>query len=134
MESGVKSALKSLKERGLGNFLRDLKEVGFLNVLLDGNILQTKIHNIGATLVGIDKFGNKYYEKYGDTQYGAVITPFRSQSEHDKVVIACICIFCILNLLLLFSRKTQVGRICREESLQCISGATRMARLAPPHN
>lgn len=23
---------------------------------------QTKIHNIGATLVGVDKFGNKYYE------------------------------------------------------------------------
>lgn len=31
---------------------------------------QTKIHNIGATLVGVDKFGNKYYEKLGDTQYG----------------------------------------------------------------
>ncbi|KAJ0080574.1 hypothetical protein Patl1_23863 [Pistacia atlantica] len=30
---------------------------------------QTKIHNIGATLVGVDKFGNKYYEKYGDTQH-----------------------------------------------------------------
>lgn len=31
---------------------------------------QTKIHNIGATLVGVDKFGNKYYEKYEDTQHG----------------------------------------------------------------
>jgi hypothetical protein len=31
---------------------------------------QTKIHNIGATLVGVDKFGNKYYEKLHDTQYG----------------------------------------------------------------
>ncbi|WRX35209.1 NADH dehydrogenase [ubiquinone] 1 alpha subcomplex subunit 12 - like 2 [Theobroma cacao] len=31
---------------------------------------QTKIHNIGATLVGVDKFGNKYYEKLGDTQCG----------------------------------------------------------------
>lgn len=31
---------------------------------------QTKIHNIGARLVGVDKFGNKYYEKLGDTQYG----------------------------------------------------------------
>ncbi|KAL5663962.1 hypothetical protein ACJX0J_024070, partial [Zea mays] len=38
--------------------------------LLDGNLLQTKIHNIGATLVGVDKFGNKYYEKLHDTQYG----------------------------------------------------------------
>lgn len=31
---------------------------------------QTKIHNIGATLVGVDKFGNKYYEKLEDTQFG----------------------------------------------------------------
>jgi len=31
---------------------------------------QTKIHNIGATLVGLDKFGNKYYEKLQDTQHG----------------------------------------------------------------
>ena len=31
---------------------------------------KTKIHNIGATLVGVDKFGNKYYEKLGDTQCG----------------------------------------------------------------
>lgn len=31
---------------------------------------QTKIHNIGATLVGVDKVGNKYYEKLGETQYG----------------------------------------------------------------
>jgi len=31
---------------------------------------QTKIHNIGATLVGVDKFGNKYYEKLQDTQHG----------------------------------------------------------------
>ncbi|XP_031248581.1 probable NADH dehydrogenase [ubiquinone] 1 alpha subcomplex subunit 12 [Pistacia vera] len=70
MASGVKSAFKSVKVRGLGTFLRDLKETGFLNVLFDGNLLQTKIHNIGATLVGVDKFGNKYYEKYGDTQHG----------------------------------------------------------------
>ncbi|KAE8692973.1 NADH dehydrogenase 1 alpha subcomplex subunit 12 [Hibiscus syriacus] len=31
---------------------------------------QTKVHGIGATLVGVDKFGNKYYEKLGDTQIG----------------------------------------------------------------
>lgn len=31
---------------------------------------QTKIHNIGARLVGVDKFGNKYYEKLEDTIYG----------------------------------------------------------------
>ncbi|KAJ0079898.1 hypothetical protein Patl1_23864 [Pistacia atlantica] len=39
MASGVKSALKSVKVRGLGTFLRDLKETGFLNVLFDGNLL-----------------------------------------------------------------------------------------------
>lgn len=42
----------------------------FRRCLPDGNLLQTKIHNIGATLVGVDKFGNKYYEKLGDTQFG----------------------------------------------------------------
>lgn len=32
---------------------------------------QTKIHNIGATLVGVDKFGNKYYQRVDEeTQYG----------------------------------------------------------------
>jgi hypothetical protein len=33
---------------------------------------QTKIHGIGATLGGggVDKYGNKYYEKLHDTQYG----------------------------------------------------------------
>ncbi|CAL5206527.1 unnamed protein product [Lathyrus oleraceus] len=31
---------------------------------------QTKIHNIGAILVGVDKYGNKYYEKTENTQYG----------------------------------------------------------------
>lgn len=30
---------------------------------------QTKIHNIGAKLVGVDKFGNKYYENL-DVQCG----------------------------------------------------------------
>ncbi|THG05431.1 hypothetical protein TEA_011825 [Camellia sinensis var. sinensis] len=107
MASLLKSALKSIRERGLGNFLRELREEGYLSCLADGNLLrkegrcrdgalakghrrasggglrrlnssalrkeisrQTKIHNIGATLVGVDKFGNKYYEKLGETQYG----------------------------------------------------------------
>ena len=30
---------------------------------------ETTLHTHGATLVGIDKFGNKYYEKLG-AQYG----------------------------------------------------------------
>ncbi|TXG48703.1 hypothetical protein EZV62_024578 [Acer yangbiense] len=42
----------------------------FRRCLPDGNLLQTKLHNIGAKLVGVDKFGNKYYEKLGNTQYG----------------------------------------------------------------
>ncbi|KAL4568015.1 hypothetical protein LXL04_023615 [Taraxacum kok-saghyz] len=79
MASVVKNVLKSIRERGLVNFARELREEGFLfvlfpstylNCLTDGNLLQTKIHNIGATLVGVDKVGNKYYEKLGETQYG----------------------------------------------------------------
>jgi NADH dehydrogenase (ubiquinone) 1 alpha subcomplex subunit 12 len=31
---------------------------------------ETKIHSIGATLVGVDGFGNKYYEKLENTQFG----------------------------------------------------------------
>ncbi|KAH9727977.1 hypothetical protein WN944_016287 [Citrus x changshan-huyou] len=65
----MKSALKSIRERGLGSFLRELKEEGFLRALLDGNLMQTKLHNRGATLVGVDKFGNKYYQKL-DEQFG----------------------------------------------------------------
>ncbi|KAF4393346.1 hypothetical protein F8388_023150 [Cannabis sativa] len=69
MASVVKSVFKSIKERGVGNFLRELREEGYLKALLDGNLMQTKIHNIGATLVGVDKVGNKYYQQL-DTQYG----------------------------------------------------------------
>ncbi|KAG2375536.1 NADH dehydrogenase [ubiquinone] 1 alpha subcomplex subunit 12 [Vigna angularis] len=69
MASVVKNVLKSIREKGFGTFLRELKDEGYLRCLPDGNLLQTKIHNIGATVVGVDKFGNKYYEKLGDTQY-----------------------------------------------------------------
>ena len=31
--------------------------------------METKIHSIGATLVGVDGFGNKYYEKLENTQF-----------------------------------------------------------------
>ncbi|MCO5549072.1 hypothetical protein L7F22_002538 [Adiantum nelumboides] len=37
--------------------------------LRDGNLMETALHSRGATLVGVDKFGNKYYEKL-NTQYG----------------------------------------------------------------
>ncbi|XP_043718383.1 probable NADH dehydrogenase [ubiquinone] 1 alpha subcomplex subunit 12 isoform X2 [Telopea speciosissima] len=61
MASLLKNALKTIREKGIGNVLRELREEGYT---------QTKIHNIGGTLVGVDKFGNKYYEKLKNTQYG----------------------------------------------------------------
>ncbi|KAL6291810.1 hypothetical protein ACE6H2_009320 [Prunus campanulata] len=69
MATVVKSVVKAIRERGLRTFLKELKEDGYANCIFDGNLLQTKIHNIGARLVGVDKIGNKYYEKL-DTQYG----------------------------------------------------------------
>ncbi|MED6218046.1 hypothetical protein PIB30_023428 [Stylosanthes scabra] len=68
--SVVKNVMKSIREKGFGAFLRELKDEGYLRCLPDGNLLQTKIHNIGATLVGVDKFGNKYYEKLENMQCG----------------------------------------------------------------
>ncbi|CAM8992164.1 hypothetical protein QQ045_006599 [Rhodiola kirilowii] len=70
MTAVVKGALKLIKEKGLGGFWREIKNEGYLRCLPDGNLLQTKIHNIGATVVGVDKFGNKYYEKLEGVQYG----------------------------------------------------------------
>ncbi|KAJ3689525.1 hypothetical protein LUZ61_018689 [Rhynchospora tenuis] len=70
MAAVVRGVFKAIKEKGIGGFFRDVRDEGYLNCIFDGNLLQTKIHGIGATLVGVDKFGNKYYEKLGDTQYG----------------------------------------------------------------
>ncbi|PWZ55755.1 putative NADH dehydrogenase [ubiquinone] 1 alpha subcomplex subunit 12 [Zea mays] len=115
MAAVVRGVLRGIKEKGLTNFIRDVRDEGYLNcfcVVPDMSSLvwtnafwtgtfckwpptyspffkewvwlcvsavstanlffprQTKIHNIGATLVGVDKFGNKYYEKLHDTQYG----------------------------------------------------------------
>ncbi|GMN44189.1 hypothetical protein TIFTF001_013389 [Ficus carica] len=70
MASVVKSAFRAIREKGVSNFLRELRDEGYLRCLPDGNLLQTKIHNIGAKLVGVDKFGNKYYEKLEGMQYG----------------------------------------------------------------
>ncbi|KAM1055036.1 hypothetical protein ACFX2I_002313 [Malus domestica] len=69
MATAVKSVAKAIRERGLRSYLKELKEDGFLNCIFDGNLTQTKIHNIGARLVGVDNIGNKYYEKL-DAQYG----------------------------------------------------------------
>ncbi|KAM1021146.1 hypothetical protein ACFX2J_042091 [Malus domestica] len=69
MATVVKSVVKAIRERGLRSYLKELKEDGFLNCIFDGNLTQTKIHNIGARLVGVDQIGNKYYEKL-DSQYG----------------------------------------------------------------
>ncbi|OMO71147.1 NADH:ubiquinone oxidoreductase, 17.2kDa subunit [Corchorus capsularis] len=60
----VKSALKAIREKGLRNFFRELKEEGYTKCIFDGNLLQTKIHNIGATLVGVDKFGRHRWVEY----------------------------------------------------------------------
>ncbi|KAG6510530.1 probable NADH dehydrogenase [ubiquinone] 1 alpha subcomplex subunit 12 [Zingiber officinale] len=62
MASLVRGILSTIKEKGVGGFIKHLRDEGYTKCLLDGNLLQTKLHNIGATLVGVDKFGNKYYE------------------------------------------------------------------------
>ncbi|KAK6926152.1 NADH dehydrogenase [ubiquinone] 1 alpha subcomplex subunit 12 [Dillenia turbinata] len=66
----VKNVIKAIREKGVGAFLRELKEEGYTKCIFDGNLLQTKIHNIGASLVGVDQFGNKYFERLEDTQFG----------------------------------------------------------------
>ena len=48
MASVLRSVMKSIREKGLGGFIRELKDEGYLRYLPDGNLLQTKIHNIGA--------------------------------------------------------------------------------------
>uniref|UniRef100_A0A0D6R476 NADH dehydrogenase [ubiquinone] 1 alpha subcomplex subunit 12 n=1 Tax=Araucaria cunninghamii TaxID=56994 RepID=A0A0D6R476_ARACU len=70
MASVIRSAIKMIKEKGISNLWKEAKQEGFLDAILDGNLMATKIHNIGATLVGVDKFGNKYYEKLENTQFG----------------------------------------------------------------
>ncbi|XP_021752091.1 probable NADH dehydrogenase [ubiquinone] 1 alpha subcomplex subunit 12 [Chenopodium quinoa] len=69
MASIVRNTFKAIKEKGLGNFLREFREEGYLRCLPDGNLLQTKIHNLGAKVVGVDQYGNKYYENM-NVQYG----------------------------------------------------------------
>ncbi|XP_057854738.2 probable NADH dehydrogenase [ubiquinone] 1 alpha subcomplex subunit 12 isoform X2 [Cryptomeria japonica] len=61
MASLIRSAMKAIKEKGISNLWKEAKHEGFL---------ATKIHNIGATLVGVDSFGNKYYEKLENVQFG----------------------------------------------------------------
>ncbi|KMZ62067.1 putative NADH dehydrogenase [ubiquinone] 1 alpha subcomplex subunit12 [Zostera marina] len=69
MAAMVRGILKTIQDKGIGGFLKEIKSQGYPGALLDGNLIQTKIHNIGGTVVGIDKFGNKYYENL-NTQYG----------------------------------------------------------------
>lgn len=64
----LRSAINTVK-----NTVKSLREVppkGILASLRDGNLMETMLHSRGATLVGVDKFGNKYYEKLDNTQYG----------------------------------------------------------------
>ncbi|OIW11140.1 hypothetical protein TanjilG_22947 [Lupinus angustifolius] len=79
MTTVVKSIVSSIKEKGFGGFFRYLKDEGYLfvvemhykAVIYSSTVYwQTKIHNIGARLVGVDKFGNKYYEKLENIQHG----------------------------------------------------------------
>ncbi|KAG8092693.1 hypothetical protein GUJ93_ZPchr0012g20014 [Zizania palustris] len=70
MAAVVRGVWNGIKEKGLSNFLRHTRDEGYFKCIFDGNLRQTKIHNIGATLVGVDKLGNKYYENLHDTQYG----------------------------------------------------------------
>ncbi|KAI5083510.1 hypothetical protein GOP47_0003253 [Adiantum capillus-veneris] len=63
----LRSALNTVKSTV--NALRELPPRGFLATLRDGNLMEAALHSRGATLVGVDKFGNKYYEKL-NAQYG----------------------------------------------------------------
>jgi NADH dehydrogenase (ubiquinone) 1 alpha subcomplex subunit 12 len=68
--AALRSVVASVRKNGLRGTLREAKENGLLSALLDGNLMETKLHTIGATLVGTDSVGNKYWEKTIDTQFG----------------------------------------------------------------
>eukprot|EP00897_Mesotaenium_endlicherianum_P008819 jgi/Mesen1/7966/ME000422S07124 len=66
----LRGALGSIQRNGIVGALKRANEEGYLKMFLDGNLFQTKVRANGATLVGIDTFGNKYYERLHDVQYG----------------------------------------------------------------
>jgi len=70
MASGWKAALDKVRNNSFFAVLKEAKRTGNLaRVLTDGNLLHTKLREAGATLVGEDTQGNKYYENM-NTQYG----------------------------------------------------------------
>jgi len=66
-----KNALASFKNNGFLAALREAKSNGYLGkILIDGNLLHTKMRAHEATLIGTDNMGNKYYERMENTQFG----------------------------------------------------------------
>lgn len=61
---------------------------------------------------------------------------YRTDTIHWCLFIACLIALCLEHIITHegFYRKTQVGWICREGSLQCISSTARMAWLVALHN
>jgi len=57
--------------KGMGKqSLREAIKAGGWKVLIDGNLTETMVrHGPGADLIGVDQFGNKYFQKL-DTQVG----------------------------------------------------------------
>jgi len=70
MASGLKAALGKLTNNSFLTTLKEAKRSGnLLRVLVDGNLLHTKLREGGATLIGEDTQGNRYYENM-NTQSG----------------------------------------------------------------
>ncbi|KAK9830380.1 hypothetical protein WJX72_011448 [[Myrmecia] bisecta] len=64
------SLVKFLQETYGKKSLLDAIKAGGWKALIDGNVGQTTlVHGPGATLVGTDEFGNKYYERMTE-QFG----------------------------------------------------------------
>lgn len=66
----IRSAFNTVRTKGLFNAFREAKSQGLLTSIIDGNLMEAKLHSLGARLVGVDKTGNKYYEKLANTQFG----------------------------------------------------------------
>ncbi|KAL4199478.1 hypothetical protein AMTRI_Chr03g145140 [Amborella trichopoda] len=76
MEAATSSGFRNIRYNP--TFLECIKTSNLKLVFLNFTFLrQTKIYNIGATLVGVDKFGNKYYERLEDTQFGIPLFYFQ---------------------------------------------------------
>lgn len=84
-------------------FIHNVQSIFIFVILID--FRQTKIHNIGAKLVGVDKFGNKYYQNL-ETIHGQFFSHFRImhffttvrsmhvQGDDNYVTSLCSCDIC----------------------------------------